>query len=76
VETGGLSGRPLTGLSDSVLAKVLARVNGRVPVVGVGGIMSPDDAKRKLDLGATLVQVYTGMIYAGPGLVKQIVEKI
>jgi dihydroorotate dehydrogenase len=76
VETGGLSGRPLTGLSDSVLAKVLARVNGRVPVVGVGGIMSPDDAKHKLDLGATLVQVYTGMIYAGPGLVKQIVEKL
>ncbi len=73
VETGGLSGQPLTGLSDSVLEKVLARVNGRVPVVGVGGIMSPDDAKRKLDLGAALVQVYTGMIYAGPGLVKEIV---
>mgnify|MGYP001263585276 CR=1 FL=1 len=72
VETGGLSGQPLTGLSDSVLEKVLARVNGRVPVVGVGGIMSPDDAKRKLDLGAALVQVYTGMIYAGPGLVKEI----
>ena len=76
VETGGLSGRPLTGLSDSVLAKVVARVNGRVPVVGVGGIKNPDDAKRKLDLGAALVQVYTGMIYAGPGLVKQIVEKL
>jgi dihydroorotate dehydrogenase len=76
VETGGLSGRPLTGLGDSVLAKVVARVNGRVPVIGVGGIMSPDDAKRKLDLGATLVQVYTGMIYAGPGLVKRIVEGI
>lgn len=73
VETGGLSGQPLTGLSDSVLEKVLARVNGRVPVVGVGGIMNPADAKRKLDLGAALVQVYTGMIYAGPGLVKEIV---
>lgn len=76
VETGGLSGQPLTGLSDSVLEKVLARVNGRVPVVGVGGIMSPADAKRKLDLGAALVQVYTGMIYAGPGLIKQIVTGI
>jgi dihydroorotate dehydrogenase len=75
-ETGGLSGRPLTGLSDSVLAKVLARVNGQVPVIGVGGITCPDDVKRKLDLGATLVQVYTGMIYAGPGLVKEIVEKL
>ncbi|MFO7585188.1 MAG: quinone-dependent dihydroorotate dehydrogenase, partial [Anaerolineales bacterium] len=59
---------------DSVLEKVLARVNTRVPVIGVGGIMSPDDAKRKLDLGAALEQVYTGMIYAGPGLVKRIVE--
>jgi dihydroorotate dehydrogenase len=76
VETGGLSGRPLTGLSDSVLKKVVARVNGRIAVVGVGGVTSPDDAKRKLDLGAALVQVYTGMIYAGPGLVKQIVEKL
>jgi len=73
-ETGGLSGRPLAGLGDSVLEKVLARVNARVPVIGVGGIMSPDDARRKLDLGASLVQVYTGMIYAGPGLVKRIVE--
>jgi dihydroorotate dehydrogenase len=75
-ETGGLSGRPLTGLSDAVLEKVVARVNGRVPVIGVGGITCPADAQRKLDLGATLVQVYTGMIYAGPGLVKQIVKEI
>lgn len=75
-ETGGLSGRPLTGLSDSVLKKVIARVNGQIPVIGVGGITCPDDAKRKLDLGATLVQVYTGMIYAGPGLVKEIVEQL
>ncbi len=75
-ETGGLSGRPLTALSDSVLEKVVARVNGRVPVIAVGGIMSPADAKRKLDLGATLVQVYTGLIYAGPGLVREIVAKI
>lgn len=75
-ESGGLSGRPLTALSDSVLEKVVARVNGRVPVVAVGGIMTPDDAKRKIDLGASLVQVYTGLIYAGPGLVKNIVRRI
>ncbi|MDX9990564.1 MAG: quinone-dependent dihydroorotate dehydrogenase [Anaerolineales bacterium] len=75
-ETGGLSGRPLTGLSDSVLRKVVARVNGRIPVIGVGGVTSPADAKRKLDLGAALVQVYTGMIYSGPGLVKQIVQQL
>jgi dihydroorotate dehydrogenase len=75
-ESGGLSGRPLAALADSVLKKVVARTNGRVPVIGVGGIVSPDDAKRKLDLGATLVQVYTGMIYAGPGLVKDIVKSL
>jgi len=75
-ESGGLSGQPLTGLSDLVLSKVVQRVAGKVPIIGVGGIMSPADAKRKLDLGATLVQVYTGMIYAGPGLVKEIVKAL
>jgi dihydroorotate dehydrogenase len=75
-ESGGLSGRPLAALADSVLKKVVARVNDRVPVIGVGGIMSPDDAKRKLDLGARLVQVYTGMIYAGPGLIKEIIKNL
>ncbi len=75
-ETGGLSGQPLSALSDSVLKKVVARVDGRVPVIGVGGITTPEDAKRKLDLGATLVQVYSGLIYSGPGLVKEIVKKV
>ncbi len=75
-ESGGLSGRPLTALSDMVLSKVVKRVAGKVPVVGVGGIMNADDAKRKLDLGATLVQVYSGMVYAGPGLIKEILTKI
>ncbi len=74
-ESGGLSGTPLTALSDSVLKKVVARVNGRVPVVAVGGIMTPADAKRKLELGAALIQVYTGLIYAGPGLVRKIVSE-
>jgi dihydroorotate dehydrogenase len=76
METGGLSGRPLTSLSNDVLERVVRMVAGRIPVVGVGGIMNPDDAKRKLELGASLVQVYTGLIYAGPGLVKEIVAKI
>jgi len=75
-ETGGLSGSPLGRRADSVLEEVVARVDGRVPVIGVGGIMSPDDAKRKIDLGARLVQVYTGLIYRGPGLVKQIVRNL
>ncbi len=75
-ESGGLSGRPLTGRADEVLAQVVKKVGGRIPIVGVGGIMNPDDAQRKLDLGATLVQVYTGLVYAGPGLVKDIVKKL
>jgi dihydroorotate dehydrogenase len=75
-EAGGLSGKPLTALSDLVLSQVVKRVNGKIPVVGVGGISNADDAKRKLDLGATLVQVYSGMVYAGPGLVKEIVTKL
>ncbi|SRR5258706_1970901 len=75
-EVGGLSGKPLTSLSDAVLSKVVKYVAGKVPVVGVGGIMSAEDAKRKLDLGATLVQIYSGMVYAGPGLVKEILTKI
>ena len=73
-EAGGLSGSPLTVGSEAVLHQTLKRVNGKVPVVSVGGIMNPEDAKRRLDMGAALVQVYTGLIYRGPGLVKQIVK--
>jgi len=75
-ESGGLSGRPLTGRADEALAQVVKKVEGRIPIVGVGGIMSPEDAIRKLDLGATLVQVYTGLVYAGPGLVQAIIKKL
>jgi len=75
-EAGGLSGRPLAGQADSILKRVVGLVAGRVPVIGVGGIINPDDAKRKIDLGATLVQVYTGLVYQGPGLVTEIVKKL
>ncbi|MCS7011333.1 MAG: dihydroorotate dehydrogenase (quinone) [Anaerolineales bacterium] len=73
-ETGGLSGRPLRVRSEAVLMQVLKRLEGRLPVVSVGGIMNPEDAKRRLEMGAALVQVYTGLIYAGPGLVREIVR--
>jgi dihydroorotate dehydrogenase len=73
-ETGGLSGSPLRTLSEQVLCRLVERVQGRIPVVSAGGIMKAEDAKRRLDMGATLVQVYTGLIYRGPGLVKEIVE--
>jgi dihydroorotate dehydrogenase len=51
-------------------------VNGEIPIVSAGGIMTPQDAKRRLDMGAALVQVYTGLIYRGPGLVKEILRHI
>jgi dihydroorotate dehydrogenase len=75
-ESGGLSGSPLRRKSESVLGQVVRRVNGKVPVVSVGGIMNPEDAKRRLELGAALIQVYTGLIYQGPGLVKKILVKL
>jgi dihydroorotate dehydrogenase len=73
-ESGGLSGSPLRLRSESVLHQIVARVDGRIPIVSVGGIMTPEDARRRLDMGATLVQIYTGLIYYGPGLVKKILE--
>ncbi|WKZ36792.1 MAG: quinone-dependent dihydroorotate dehydrogenase [Anaerolineales bacterium] len=75
-ESGGLSGAPLAVKSEAVLRQTVRLVNGEVPIVSVGGIMRPEDAKRRLDLGAALVQIYTGMIYRGPSLVKEIVKAI
>jgi dihydroorotate dehydrogenase len=75
-ETGGLSGVPLRARSEAVLRQILKRLDGRLPVVSVGGIMSPEDAKRRLDMGAALVQVYTGLVYAGPGLVQKILRAV
>ena len=72
LEAGGLSGEPLRVRSQAFLAAVVKRLNGRLPVVSVGGIMTPADARLRLEAGAALVQVYTGLVYAGPGLVRQI----
>jgi dihydroorotate dehydrogenase len=73
-ESGGLSGLPLRARSEAVLRETVRCVDGRIPAVSAGGIMGPEDAKRRLDMGAALVQVYTGLIYRGPGLVRQIVK--
>jgi dihydroorotate dehydrogenase len=75
-EAGGLSGRPLAVKSEAVLSRVVKLVNGRVPIVSVGGIMSPEDAKKRLALGASLVQLYTGLVYRGPKLIQEIVKNI
>ncbi len=75
-ESGGLSGAPLRARSEAVLRQALKNLAGRLPVVSVGGIMTPEDAKRRLDMGAALVQVYTGLVYAGPGLVQKIIQAV
>ncbi len=69
-ETGGLSGRPLAARAREVVAFVHRETGGRLPVVGVGGITTPDDAARMFDAGAALIQLYTGFIYRGPALVR------
>jgi dihydroorotate dehydrogenase len=69
---GGLSGAPLRQRSTELVRYIAQQTAGRLPIIGVGGIDSPDAAREKLDAGASLVQVYTGLVYAGPGLVKAI----
>jgi dihydroorotate dehydrogenase len=73
-ESGGLSGAPLSALSLEFLGKVVQRLDGRLPVIASGGVMDAVGARARLDAGAALVQLYTGLIYAGPGLVKEILE--
>jgi dihydroorotate dehydrogenase len=75
-ETGGLSGSPLTARSEAVLSQIVRRVDGRIPIVSVGGIMGPEDAKKRLALGASLVQVYSGLVYRGPALVQKILKTL
>ena len=70
-ELGGLSGRPLFTSSTRVLAKLAHELAGRVPLIGVGGIIGGADARAKIDAGASLVQIYTGFIYRGPELIAE-----
>ncbi len=71
-ETGGLSGRPLFAPSTAVLADIYRLTGGRLPLIGVGGIASAEDAYAKIRAGASLLQLYTGLVYHGPGLVERI----
>jgi dihydroorotate dehydrogenase len=75
-QAGGLSGAPLRERSTGVLRRLCAALDGRMPVIGVGGILSAQDALDKLDAGASLVQIYTGFIYRGPALVHEIVAML
>ena len=75
-EAGGLSGRPLRERATEVVAKLAGHLQGRLPIIGVGGIIEGRDAVEKIRAGASLVQIYTGFIYSGPELVGQCVEAI
>jgi dihydroorotate dehydrogenase len=70
-ETGGLSGAPLTDQATAVVQQLHATIGERLPIIAVGGIMDGADARRKIDAGASLVQLYTGLIYRGPELVRE-----
>ncbi len=73
---GGLSGKPLKDKSTQTIRYIVDKSEGRIPVIGVGGIMTPEDAIEKLEAGASLVQIYTGFVYQGPSLVKRLNKTI
>jgi dihydroorotate dehydrogenase len=73
---GGISGKPLAQKSTEVIRFLHTETQGKIPIIGVGGIMSGKDALEKIDAGASLVQLYTGFIYKGPGLVKECIRAL
>ncbi len=75
-EQGGLSGKPLFGMSLRIVQKIFERTEGKLPIIGVGGIDNATGVQKMLDAGAVLVQIYTGLIYAGPGLVQRVLRDL
>lgn len=73
-QAGGLSGAPLRDRATNVVRRLARALDGALPVIGAGGVMSGEDAREKLDAGASLVQLYTGLVYRGPGLVAECVR--
>ena len=76
IGNGGLSGKPIRKKSTEVIRYLAEKSNRSFPIIGVGGIHSAEDAIEKLEAGASLVQIYTGFIYEGPGLINEINKKI
>jgi dihydroorotate dehydrogenase len=72
IGSGGLSGKPLTDKSNEIIKYLRQQLGKEYPIIGVGGIMTPEDAVAKIKAGANLIQIYTGFIYEGPGFVKRI----
>ncbi|NQU66016.1 MAG: quinone-dependent dihydroorotate dehydrogenase [SAR324 cluster bacterium] len=75
-QPGGLSGKPLFNLSNRILDKVKQLTEGKIPLVAAGGVFSAEDVRTKISLGARLVQLYTGLIFEGPGLIKKIKKEL
>jgi len=75
-QQGGLSGRPLKDKADHSLQVMAAHIDKKIPIIAVGGISSADDAEKKIKLGASLIQIYTGFIYQGPKLVHECVDRV
>jgi dihydroorotate dehydrogenase len=75
-EAGGLSGSPLFRRSSDMIRKTHSMSDGRLPIIGVGGVFGPQEAKEKLNAGADLIQVFTGLIYRGPGLIREILTAL
>ena len=76
IGNGGLSGAPVRNRSTEIISYINEKTNGKLPIIGVGGIESGADALEKLEAGASLVQVYSGLIYEGPGLIRDINETV
>ena len=76
IGAGGLSGKPLTKKSAEIVRHISKHTNGKLAIMGVGGIQTPDDAMRMIDAGADLIQLYTGLIYEGPMVVKNILKEM
>jgi len=75
-EAGGLSGAPVKAKSTFVVQELAAELNGKIPIIAAGGILSAADAQEKLEAGASLVQIYSGLIYRGPQLIEDIVKSL
>lgn len=72
--SGGISGKPVREKSNQLIAYIFEKTKGMLPIIGVGGVSSVEDARNKLNAGATLIQIYTGLVYEGPFLVKHLVR--
>ena len=76
IETGGLSGQPLKKMSNKVTERMYELTNGKIAIIGVGGIRTGKDALEKIKCGASLIQIYTSMVYEGPTIVNKIKREL